>query len=178
MMSGRRLLRTALGTVLLAVLLVAVEVVVHEVFHAVVNYVAAGRLASCGGLPGPFHVERGQPRVCFAPGGWPAVNSLVVPTVMGVLGVVAMQTSNRLSVRWQRWGVFYAGVYAWLVESLYAMGYWTPPTLTASGVVYAGDGATALDAFGRVAQFPPLVVFVLGFLVLLGRVRFQRSSGV
>lgn len=156
----------------LSVVGVGVELVVHEAVHVAVNVAATGRISDCGTF-GPFISYYGRLGVCYAPGGVPAVNDLLTPVVMSGLGLVSFFTSPRLRRRSLRWAAFAVGVYAWLFEALYSMAYYVPPTVTASGVEYHGDGTFALATYGHVAQVPGAVLLALGLLALSRRVTYR-----
>lgn len=164
-----------LAAATLAVVLVLVELFIHETAHVVLNAVATGSVPSCGAV-GPFTVYHGRVGVCYEEAALGAYNSLLTPVTMSALGVVSMYYSDALDAAWVRWGLFVAGMYAWVVESLYSMGYYTPPTLAASGVQYHGDGVDALAAFGFPAMLPGAILLASGILVLHRRLEYERGG--
>jgi hypothetical protein len=172
-MTRKRLLAETFAAAALAGAVIVLEAALHESLHVAWNLLFSGSVRSCGPL-GPFTVDGGRLAACTALGGRPAWNALLTPLTVGVIGLVLMWASARLDRRWLRWGVFAGGVWTWAWETGYALGWIVPPTLVGGTVKYSGDGVRALEAFGWPAQIPGVVLFVLGLLVISGRVEYER----
>lgn len=171
-MDRRKFLReSSLGLLVMCGILVA-HMVLHEVAHLVINFALTGQTVSCG--LGPFTIAGGRPATCVAPGGAPAVNALLTPLTFSLVGVAFMFYSARFSSPGVRWGTLTGGIYMWLLEALYSMGHYTPPTLTESGVQYSGDGIRAIEAFGSVAMVPGGVLLFAGLVVAWMRLEYER----
>jgi len=169
---GELLKHGSLGLVVFPLLTIAATAV-HELVHLAINYAATGAIRACGPL-GPLTVVTGRPAVCLAPGGVPGWNALLTPVATAVLGFAFMAGSSRFQTRGVRWGVFVAGAWVWLRESLYGAGWLMPPTLSGDGVRYWGDGREALEAFGWTAQLPAALLLAAGVLVLHARLKYTR----
>lgn len=88
----------------------------------------------------------------------------------------ATVVSPHLSKKWARWGVFGGAAVSLFSETLYGMGYYTPPTVTRDGVEYVGDGVMALEAFGPVVQLPGIVLLGLGFMIVIRQTDYDKSE--
>ncbi|QKY20613.1 hypothetical protein B4589_009565 [Halolamina sp. CBA1230] len=152
----------------LAPALVVAEIVLHEVVHAAIDYAASGTLAACG--LGPWTYHAGRLATCYSSPGVGAWNNLLTPLLMATAGILTMRYSVTVSRTGVRWALLTAGAAVTLYESLYAAAIWGMPLVRPSGVVYQGDGIDAVEAFGPGAMVPGVVLFAVGFWVLVGRV--------
>jgi hypothetical protein len=148
--------------------LLIVEMVAHEVVHAAIDAAATGTVASCG--LGPWTYRAGRLVTCYGSPNVAELNNLLTPLLMATAGILAMYYSVRVSNPGVRWAVLVAGAGVTLYESLYAAAIWGMPLVRPSGVVYRGDGIDAVEAFGPGAMLPGMVLFAVGFWVLVGRV--------
>ena len=148
--------------------LLVVEIVAHEVVHAVIDAAATGTVASCG--LGPWTYRAGRLVTCYGSPNVGTWNNFLTPLLMATAGILAMYYSASIARSGVRWGVLVAGAGVTLYESLYAAAIWGMPLVQPSGVVYHGDGIDAVEAFGPGAMLPGMVLFAVGFWVLVGRV--------
>jgi len=171
--SRRQFLAASSTAAVLACGVILAEALLHELLHVAYNVVFAGAVRSCGPL-GPLTMSGDRLATCLAPGGAPVWNALLTPLTAAVIGLGLMWHSARLGRRWLRWGVFAGGLWTWLWETGYAVGWVIPPTLVAGGVEYSGDGVRALEAFGWPAQTPGVILFIIGLAVVWSRVEYRR----
>lgn len=165
-----------LAALVLAPLLFVAELLLHEAVHAAINFAATGQIASCGEGLGPFVIRNGRMFTCYVEGGVPAWNNLLTPTSMALLGLAAVHYSPRVPWLGARWAVAFVGISTWVFESLYSLGMLAAPRMTADGVVHAGDGVAALEAFGRIAQLPGVLLLGLGVWIVMGRVEYHGKT--
>ena len=156
--------------------LLVVEMVAHEVVHAAIDFAATGTVASCG--LGPWTYRAGRLLTCYGSPNVSDWNNFLTPLIMATAGILAMYASENVSDPGVRWAVLVTGAGVTLYESLYAAAIWGTPLVRPSGVIYRGDGIDAVEAFGPGAMVPGMVLFAVGFWVLVGRVsEAERDSG-
>jgi len=148
----------------------------HEGIHVGLNLLFAGRLGACGsGLPLTV-LDGGRLGVCLAPGGVPAVNAMLAPTLTALLGLAAVRVSREIDSPAVRRGAFAGGVLTWATQTAYGLGITTQQPFVRGSASHAGDAAVALARFGDAALLPAVLSLLAGLAVIATNLGILRTD--